>query len=523
MSLSEAPAGPRFGPKIRALRRRHEMTQAVFAERLGVSASYLNLIENGRRPLPAGLLVKLAETFDVDVRAFAGNDDARIVSNLLEVFADPLFEGEELSTVDVREMASASPQAAHAVLMLYRAYKGARGTTDQLVAQLTDGEDFGLADRSLLPSEEVSDLIQTRMNYFPELEKGAESLRDALGGDELAPGLTRYLERSLGVRVQVGRWADEPGTLRRYDPEGRVLLLSELLPTRARTFELAHQIALLVQRDALDALTADPALTTAESRSLGRVALANYFAAAVLMPYDAFLRAAREERNDVDVIGRRFRVGFEQVCHRLTTLRKPQAEGVPFHMIRIDAAGNISKRFSASGIRFARFSGACVRWNIFSAFQTPGMIRVQLSRMPENETYFCIARTIQKDSAGYHAQQPVLAIGLGCDIRHAPALVYADGVSLEDPRLAVSVGVTCRTCERTDCDQRALPSLKVPLRVDENRRGISLYAEARRAAPKEGTSAGRTFPDAASAAPKPRPAEGRGARPAPGPRERVQR
>ncbi len=495
------------------------MTQAVFAERLGVSASYLNLIENGRRPLPAGLLVKLAETFDVDVRAFAGNDDARVVSNLLEVFADPLFDGEELSSVDVREMASASPQAAHAVLMLYRAYKGARGTTDQLVAQLTDGEDFGIAERSLLPSEEVSDLIQTRMNYFPELEKGAEALCEALGGDELAPGLTRYLERSLGVRVQVGRWADEPGTLRRYDPEGRVLLLSELLPTRARTFELAHQVALLQQREALDALTGDPALTTGESRSLGRVALANYFAAAVLMPYEAFLRAAQEERNDVDVIGRRFRVGFEQVCHRLTTLRRPQAEGVPFHMIRIDAAGNISKRFSASGIRFARFSGACVRWNIFSAFQTPGMIRVQLSRMPENETYFCIARTIQKDSAGYHAQQPVLAIGLGCDIRHAPALVYADGVSLEDPRLAVSVGVTCRTCERTDCDQRALPSLKVPLRVDENRRGISLYAEARRANPKDATSAGRAAPDGPAAGPKPRQPR----RAPSGPRERVQR
>ncbi len=499
------------------------MTQAVFAERLGVSASYLNLIENGRRPLPAGLLVKLAETFDVDVRAFAGNDDARVVSNLLEVFADPLFEGEELSTVDVREMASASPQAAHAVLMLYRAYKGARGTTDQLVAQLADGEDFGLAERSLLPSEEVSDLIQTRMNYFPELERGAEALRDALGGDELAPGLTRHLERALGVRVQVGRWADEPGTLRRYDPDGRVLLLSELLPTRARTFELAHQIALLTQRDALDALTADPALSTAESRSLGRVALANYVASAVLMPYTDFLRAAMDELYDLDVLGRRFRVGFEQVCHRLTTLRKPQAEGVPFHMIRIDAAGNISKRFSASGIRFARFSGACVRWNIFSAFQTPGMIRVQLSRMPENETYFCIARTIQKDSAGYHAQQPVLAIGLGCDIRHAPALVYADGVSLEDPRLAVSVGVTCRTCERTDCDQRALPSLKVPLRVDENRRGISLYAEARRAAPKEGTSAARSTLEAALGAAKGRSGRERGARPASGPRERVQR
>ena len=206
------------------------------------------------------------------------------------------------------------------------------------------------------------------------------------------------------------------------------------------------------------------------------MALASYFAAAVLMPYAPFLAAAREERYDIDVIGRRFRVGFEQVCHRLTTLRRPGAEGVPFHMIRIDVAGNISKRFSASGIHFARFSGACPRWNVFASFMTPGMIRIQLSRMPDGVAYFCIARTVHKDAGGYHAQQPVQAIGLGCQLTWARHLVYSDGVDIDNLDTATNVGVTCRTCDRTDCEQRAFPSLRHPLRIDEDVRGPSIYS-----------------------------------------------
>jgi predicted transcriptional regulator len=226
----------------------------------------------------------------------------------------------------------------------------------------------------------------------------------------------------------------------------------------------------------MDQIAQDPRLTTDESRALSKVALANYFAGAVLMPYAPFLEAAKQERYDIDVLGRRFRVGFEQVCHRLTTLRRPGAEGVPFHMMRIDVAGNISKRFSASGIRFARFSGACPRWNVFAAFLTPGMIRIQVSRMPDGNVFFCMARTIQKDSGGYHAQHPVQAIGLGCRVEYARELVYSDGIDVNAVDTCVPVGVSCRVCERTDCEQRALPSLRVPLRVDQNVRGVSLYA-----------------------------------------------
>jgi predicted transcriptional regulator/DNA-binding XRE family transcriptional regulator len=473
-----AREAPRLGPKVRALRRRENLSQVQLAERLGISASYLNLIESNRRPLPATLLIKLVQVFGTDLHAFDGDDDARLQSDLLEAFSDPLFDAYQLTSTDLRDIALNHPQMARAMMALYASYKTQRGASEELASRL-DGEEATGPDQSLLPSEEVSDLIQSKMNYFPELEDGAEDLwkKGKLDPEELYAGLVRYLDKQHGVLVRIARGEAERGILRRYETEKKILTLSELLPTRSRTFQLAHQIALLAEHGRIDRIVADdPHLTTDESRGLARVALANYFAGAVLMPYQRFLEACKQERYDLDVIGRRFRVGFEQLCHRYTTLRRPGAEGVPFHMIRIDVAGNISKRFSSSGIRFARFSGACPRWNVFAAFMTPGMIRIQLSRFPDGAEYFCLARTIHKDSGGYHAQQPVQSIGLGCRVEHARELVYSDGIDFDSAHTATPVGVTCRLCERSDCEQRAFPSLRHPLQVDENVRGLSLYA-----------------------------------------------
>jgi predicted transcriptional regulator/DNA-binding XRE family transcriptional regulator len=468
---------PRLGAKVRALRRREGLSQVQMAERLGISASYVNLIESNRRPLPATLLIKLAQMFGVDLHAFGADDEARLVSDLMEAFSDVLFDAYRLTSTDLREFAVNTPQVARAVIALYSSYKTQREASAELASRL-EGEDGAGLDGSRLPSEEVGDLIQKQMNYFPELEEAAEELwkRARLDAEELYPGLVRWLDKEHGVHVRLARGGAERGVLRRFDVEKKLLTLSELLPTRSRTFQLAHQLALLTQRQAIDRIVADGRLTIDESRAIARVALANYFAGAVLMPYAPFLDACRHERYDVDVVGRRFRVGFEQTCHRFTTLRKPGSDGVPFHMIRIDVAGNISKRFSASGIHFARFSGACPRWNVFAAFMTPGMIRIQVSRFPDGSAYFCIARTILKDSGGYHAQQPVQALGLGCRLEHAREMVYSDGMDLDSPKMATPVGVTCRICERTDCEQRAFPSIRHSLQVDENVRGVSLYA-----------------------------------------------
>lgn len=471
-----------LGTKIRALRRRENLTQSELAARLGISPSYLNLIENNRRPLPAQLLLQLAQLFALDITALAGEDETRLLSELLEAFGDPLFSGFGLTNTDLRELTMVQPNVGRAVLALYQGYVAARGSASDLASRMAGaGEGLGV-ELSRLPSEEVSALIERHGNHFPELERAAEEVFAAarLDSEGAFAGLSRYLLAQHGVEVRLVRVADERKAMRRFDPERRVLLLSEVLPPRSRRFQLAHQIGLLTQAGELDRLSRDETLTTPESRALARVALSNYFAAALLMPYGAFFDAARAERYDIELLAHRFGASFEQVCHRLTTLRRKGQEGIPFHLLRIDIAGNISKRFGGSGFRFARFSGACPRLSVFQSFLTPGMFRVQLSRTQAADggggVYFSVARTLRHDRGGYHMLHPVQAIELGCELRYARQIIYSDGVDLENPDSAVPVGVTCRLCDQMDCEQRAFPSLRHPMRIDENLRGVSFYA-----------------------------------------------
>ena len=466
------------GHRVRALRRRAGLNQAQLAQKLGISPSYLNLIEHDRRALSAPLLIQLSRLLELDLSAFAGDAEERVVTDLLEAFGDSLFDGHDLTASDVRELAATAPAAARAVLTLYQAWRGARESAETLAARVEGGDGLSRVERARLPSEEVNDLIQGRMNHFPELEEGAEALwRDArLGEDDLYAGLVRHLHDAYGVNVRVEKVAAMRGAVRRYDPERKRLLLSEALRRGSRNFQVAYQVGLLGHSAAIEAVARDAQLTTGESRALARVSLAGYFAGAVLMPYQPFLEAARAERYDLELLGHRFRTSFEQVCHRLTSLRRKGAEGVPFHFVRIDIAGNISKRFSASGLRFARFSGACPRWVISSSFLTPGMIRTQLSQMPDGATYFWVARTLRKNVGGWHAPQTMHAVGLGCEVGFARELVYAHGIDLSHREAVVPVGLTCRLCERLDCEQRAFPALQHPLQVNEHVRGIAFYA-----------------------------------------------
>jgi predicted transcriptional regulator/DNA-binding XRE family transcriptional regulator len=466
------------GHRVRALRRRAGLKQAQLAAQLGISPSYLNLIEHDRRSLSAPLLIQLSRLLDLDLSAFAGDAEERMATDLLEAFGDPLFEGHDVTAAEVREMASASPAAARAVLALYQAWRGARESAETLAARVEGGDGLSRVERARLPSEEVNDLIQGRMNHFPELEEGAEEVwrKARLGEDDLYVGLVRHLADAYGVTVRVEKVAAMRGAVRRYDPHRKLLLLSEALRRGSRNFQVAYQVGLLGHSAAIERIARDAQLTADESRALARVSLAGYFAGAVLMPYQPFLEAARAERYDLELLGHRFRTSFEQVCHRLTSLRRKGAEAVPFHFVRIDIAGNISKRFSASGLRFARFSGACPRWVIFSSFLTPGMIRTQLSQMPDGTTYFWVARTLRKNVGGWHAPQTMHAVALGCEVGFARELVYADGVDLAHREAVVPVGLTCRLCERLDCEQRAFPALQHPLQVNEHVRGIAFYA-----------------------------------------------
>jgi hypothetical protein len=289
------------------------------------------------------------------------------------------------------------------------------------------------------------------------------------------------LAQRFAVDVEIVAADRMPQLLRSYNPLTRRLQLSEMLPLASRTFQLAHQIAFLAARSQIERIVGGGKLTTPEADALARTALANYFAAAVMMPYQRFQEAARRTRHDLSVLQHRFGVSFEQACHRLTTLHRPGHEGIPFHLLRVDIAGNISKRFSASGLSIARFGTACPRWNVYDAFATPGMIRVQVSRMPEGQTYFCLARTVRPPGrattrGGLTERGRLLAIGLGCEVRHAREIIYSDGLHLEEEQIVTPIGTSCRICPRMDCADRASPSLSQRLEIDENRRGLSTFS-----------------------------------------------
>lgn len=468
----------KLGAKVRAFRRKEQLTQTQLADKLAISPSYLNLIEHNARPLPAHLLVKLAQIFHVDLVAFADDSQARLAESMQEVFADPLLEEHAVTTNDLRDIAE-NPAAARAIIALFHAYKSSVSSMRDLASQLYDGRAFHGIDPAHLPSEEASDVIQENLNYFPELEAAAEEVtrRASLDRADMYRSLVSYLGAKHGVEVQLASVSRDRGLLRRYDPATKTLHLSEILPPWSRQFQVAHQLGLLEAAPAIDRILERSAknLNTPESVKLCRVALANYFAGALLMPYDDFHRIAEEVRYDIELLQHHYTASWEQVCHRLTTLRKPGATGVSFHFVRVDIAGNISKRFSGTGIRFARFSGSCPRWDVHAAFLTPGRIRTQFSQMPDGTAYFCVARTIRK-SYGYASGDALMAVGIGCPVKDARKLVYADGYDLANMEAAVPIGTTCRLCERVNCEQRAFPPLQHGLKVDENVRGRSFYA-----------------------------------------------
>lgn len=477
----------RLGVKIRRLRQEKKLTQAQMAQQLEISTSYLNLLEHNQRPVTASVLLKLAQRFSVDTAWFQSDDEPRLLSELMEALSDPLFDVHGIKATDVKELVGVSPAIGQALLTLYQAMRGGRAPSQP--PQDRQGEDGDTANGDVselptgMPSEEVSDLLHVCKNHFPSLELAAESLwRDhKLSLGSLYQDLEMVLAKRFAVDVAVLSHEAMDNVLRDYRPLQRQLRLSELLPLPSRVFQLAYQIALLGWGNEINVLAARGKFTTPEADLLARMVLANYFAGAVMMPYARFLEAAHTTRHDLDILQRRFGASFEQVCHRLTTLRRAGAQGIPFHLIRVDVAGNISKRYNGSGINIARFGAACPRWNVYDAFATPGMLRLQVSQMPDGASFFCVARTItpiggRARTHPYGTRAPRLAIGLGCRLSHARDIVYADGLALEDPQMVTPIGVSCRVCERTDCSERALPSRNFKLVVDENRRGLSTYS-----------------------------------------------
>jgi predicted transcriptional regulator/transcriptional regulator with XRE-family HTH domain len=475
----------RLGPTIKRLRRNRGLTQARLAEQLGISASYLNLIEHNQRNVTADLLLQFADMFGLELGELMNTDENRLFSDVMEAMGDELFAELDVTNVEVRDLVSTQPVIAQAILALYDAYRKTRTDLASLGERLpgAEGDMEGIAQPGL-PLDVVSDFIQANMNHFPSLEAAAQAVRDGLDpADDLFQALVAHLEGSYGgIRVALlpGTASHlQHGTVRRFDPINRSLVVSELLEPSSRVFQVAHQIGLLAAAGEIGELLDNGGLTQGDARALGRSALANYFAAALIMPYEAFIEAARFTRYDVEMLEHRFGVSFEQVCHRLTTLQRPGDKGVPFHMLRVDIAGNPSKRFSASGLRIPRHGGACPRWNVYSAFMTPGRILTQLGVWPDGSSFFCIARAIRKRGGRYGVPESYYSIGLGCEASYARELIYSDGVDLANPDKAIPVGNTCRLCDRMNCRQRAFPPIHHRLDIDENSRGLSAYVTAR--------------------------------------------
>ncbi len=451
------------GPRIRRIRRGLGLTQAQMAAELDVSPSYITLIERNQRPLPAELLLRLAETYGLDLGAFASGEDETF-AQLEAMLVDPIFQDLSLGKEDVRDLLSANPAMGEAVAALYGAYRSATAAT--LEARAAGG-----AGAKADPVEEARDFIAEARNYFPALDEAGEETAAALAAAKtgLMEALAERFEKRHGLKLRILPADIMVGAYRRHDRHRRQLMISEALDQASRVFQAALQLALIEARDALDAIVNKASFESDAGRRLARAALANYYAGAIIFPYRRFLQSAEELKYDVEALGRRFGASFEQVCHRLTTLQRPGAEGVPFFFLRFDAAGNVSKRFSGGVFPFARYGGSCPVWNIHEAFRTPRKTVTQIAQLPDGDAYFSIARTVHGGAGGFGAPSAERAVALGCELKHADRLVYAQGID-PDAAARAEIGVTCRLCSRPACAARAHPPLERRLIIDEHRR-----------------------------------------------------
>jgi XRE family transcriptional regulator, fatty acid utilization regulator len=472
--MAQSPERKLFlGPRLRRLRRDMGLTQTRMAEDLGVSPSYLNYLERNQRPVTAQVLLRLAEAYDIDIRSLSADQEGAGARDLAEVFADPLFRDLAVARSEVAELAENSPGVADAIVRLYRAYAERRRLAEfGALPRAEEGAD-GLA---LTPSDWVRDHIQAQRNFFPELDEAGETLARELKPEPqgfFTAGRERLAERH-GVQVRVAPAEVLPDSVRRYDHHRRRLLISELLGDAGRTFAVAYQLALIENDALINGLVERAAPPDGPTRRLLKVSLANYLAAAAMMPYETFREACEKTGHDIELLSAKFGASFEQVCHRLTTLSRPTSRGVPFFMLRVDSAGNISKRFAGASFPFSRFGGSCPRWRVHEAFRTPGRVVTQIVETPDGARFFTLARTAPRVAGPYADEDAGLAIGIGCELKYAPRLVYSRGLDLAEP-VVTEIGPACRVCERPACPQRAAEPLGRTLMVDDFTKAISPY------------------------------------------------
>ena len=467
-----------IGSKIRKVRRSRGLSQSELSKKLDISASYLNLLESGRRTITVPLLIKIGNELSISLKDLTLESNKRILSDVMDVLSNEIFDDLDITNQETTEFISSNPSIAKALLVLNDDYKSFKEDMQNRLESM-DINSTITENPGRLPVEIVSDFLQDNKNYFDNLERIAESIRNKIYFEEghrtIGHSLIQYLLQEHNTTTKVVFADEDVKSVKKFDKNNKILFLSEMLTYSARNFHLAYQIAYFEGEEVINNIIKDNKIYSEEVISLLKISLLNYFAAAILMPYEDFLNSAKKNKYDVEILMHHFASSFEQVTHRLTNMQRPGNEGVPFHFLKTDIAGNVSKRFSLSGIHIPRHGGSCPRWNVYIAFLNPGRIHPQISRMPDGKIFFCIARAFEKGIEKHGMPKSFVSIGLGCDINYAKELIYSEGIDLENKKLQTPIGVSCRICPRIECQQRAFPPIDKKLKLDINYRGTSPY------------------------------------------------
>ena len=464
-----------IGHKIKTKRRKLGITQVDLARKLSISASYLNLIESGKRKVNVDLLLKLANELNIEISDISKKTDTNLYQNLMDLLGDNLFEDLDITNFDIKELVNTNPLIAKALVKLGDNYKKKNQDIVSKVENISGK--FIDSRKNSFPGEVVSDFLQEHENYFPKLEEFASIFFNKIQINNRVgySSICGYLRNQHGIEVKDVVPDEKKPFTKQFDFSKKIFLVSDYLTLETKKLYAGAQVAQLEASKIIDEYLNSFSFPSEESKKLSKVALLNYAGAAVIMPYKPFYEECVKQRYDVELLQNTFAVSFEQVAHRITCLQNPEMKGIPFHMLRADVAGNISKRFSLSGIEIPRYGGACPRWNIYKAFTMPGKINAAVSKMSNGDKYVCIARTVEKGIGKHGMEKTLLSIGLGCQVKYAKDFVYADSLNLNDKKTETPIGVNCRTCDRMDCQQRAFPPLHKKFDIDLNKRGISVY------------------------------------------------
>ena len=464
-----------IGHKIRTKRRKLGISQIQLSKKLLISASYLNLIESGKRKVNVDLLLKLSSEIGIEISDISKKIDTNLYQNLMDLLGDNLFENLDITNFEIKDLVNTNPLIAKALIKLGDNYKQKKQDILSKVENISGK--FIDSRKNSFPGEVVSDFIQENENYFPKLEDFASNFFKEIKTNSRIgySSICEYLIRKHGIEVKDVVPDESKPFTKQFDPIKKIFILSDYLSLESKKIYAAAQVAQLEAGNIIDEYLDSFSFPNEESKKLSKVALLNYTGAAIIMPYKPFYEECIKQRYDVELLQNTFATSFEQVAHRITCLQDPKMKGIPFHMLRADIAGNISKRFSLSGIEIPRYGGACPRWNIYAAFTMPGKINAAVSKMPNGEKYVCIARTVEKGVGKHGMFKSLLSIGLGCQSKYAKDFVYADSLNLNDKKTETPIGVNCRTCDRMDCQQRAFPPLHKKFDIDLNKRGISVY------------------------------------------------